>query len=234
MSSPYPHLFRPLDLGFTQLKNRIMMGSMHLGLEEYPGGFERMAAFYAQRAKGGVSMIVTGGIGPNQEGAVHAHAATLEDEKQLPQHQVITNAVHDAGGKICMQILHTGRYAYTDKLIAPSAIRAPINRFTPRAISSEEVWQQIDDFVNCASLAQQAGYDGVEVMASEGYFLNQFIAQHTNHREDEWGGSFENRIRLPLEVVRRIREKVGNEFIIIFRLSMLDMIEHGSNMEEIV
>ncbi|MGB0847819.1 MAG: FAD-dependent oxidoreductase [Thiolinea sp.] len=234
MSSPYPHLFRPLDLGFTQLKNRIMMGSMHLGLEEYPGGFERMAAFYAQRAKGGVSMIVTGGIGPNQEGAVHAHAATLEDEKQLPQHQVITNAVHDAGGKICMQILHTGRYAYTDKLIAPSAIRAPINRFTPRAISSEEVWQQIDDFVNCASLAQQAGYDGVEVMASEGYFLNQFIAQHTNHRQDEWGGSFENRIRLPLEVVRRIREKVGNEFIIIFRLSMLDMIEHGSNMEEIV
>ncbi len=234
MPSPYPHLFRPLDLGFTQLKNRVMMGSMHLGLEEYPGGFERMAAFYAQRAKGGVSMIVTGGIGPNGEGAVHEHAATLEHEKQLPQHQIVTEAVHSAGGKICMQILHTGRYAYTDKLIAPSAIRAPINRFTPRAISSEEVWQQIDDFVNCAALAQQAGYDGVEVMASEGYFLNQFIAKHTNHREDEWGGSFENRIKLPIEVVRRIREKVGEKFIIIFRLSMLDMIEHGSSMEEIV
>ena len=210
------------------------MGSMHLGLEEMPGGFARMAAFYAERARGGVSMIVTGGIGPNKEGAVHASAATLTDVSQIPEHQLITQAVHDAGGKICMQILHTGRYAFNDKLVAPSAIKAPINPFTPRAISSEEVQQQIDDFVQCAALAQQAGYDGVEVMASEGYFLNQFIVTHTNKRDDQWGGAYQNRIRMPVEVVRQIREHVGEHFIIIFRLSMLDMIDAGSNFEEIV
>ncbi|MEZ5538066.1 MAG: NADPH-dependent 2,4-dienoyl-CoA reductase [Thiolinea sp.] len=230
----YPHLFQPLDLGFTTLKNRVLMGSMHLGLEEKPDGFERMAHFYAERSRGGVALIVTGGIAPNQAGVVFPGAAVLNDAAQLPQHRLVTNAVHEAGGKICMQILHTGRYAYSPKLIAPSPIRAPINQFTPREVSSEEIEQQIDDFVHCAELAKQAGYDGVEVMASEGYFLNQFIVRHTNHREDEWGGSYANRIRLPVEIVRRIREQVGREFIIIFRLSMLDMVETGSTLDEII
>ncbi|CAA6813248.1 MAG: 2,4-dienoyl-CoA reductase [NADPH] (EC [uncultured Thiotrichaceae bacterium] len=230
----YPNLLQPLELGFTTLKNRVLMGSMHLGLEEMPGGFERMAAFYAERARGGVALMVTGGIGPNQEGAVHANASILDDENQLPGHRLVTKAVHEAGSKICMQILHTGRYAYNDKLIAPSAIKAPINPFTPHAISAEEIEQQIVDFVECAALAQQAGYDGVEVMASEGYFLNQFIVAQTNHRDDEWGGSLENRIRLPVDIVRRIRERVGQEFIIIFRLSMLDMVEQGSTLDEII
>lgn len=233
-SMEYPHIFRPLDLGFTTLKNRVLMGSMHLGLEELPSGFERMAAFYAERVRGGVALIVTGGIGPNKEGAVHASAATLMEESQLPDHQLITEAVHVDGGKICMQILHTGRYAFNDKLIAPSALKAPINPYTPRAISAEEVQQQIDDFVNCAALAQRAGYDGVEIMASEGYFLNQFIVPHTNQRDDEWGGEYSNRMRLPVEVVRRVREKVGKKFIIIFRLSMLDLIEAGSTYEEVI
>ncbi len=230
----YPHIFRPMDLGFTTLKNRVLMGSMHLGLEELPGGFERMAVFYAERARGGVALIVTGGIGPNKEGAVHASAATLMEESQLPNHQLVTKAVHDEGGKICMQILHTGRYAFNDKLIAPSALKSPINPFTPRAVTTEEVQQQIDDFVNCAALAQQAGYDGVEVMASEGYFLNQFIVSQTNQRDDEWGGEYLHRMRLPVEIVRRVRERVGEEFIIIFRLSMLDLIESGSTYDEVV
>ena len=230
----YPALMQPLDLGFTTLKNRVLMGSMHLGLEEQKGGFERMAAFYAERAAGGVAMIVTGGIGPNPEGAVHAHAAALTKPEEVAKHQIVTQAVHDAGGKICMQILHTGRYAYNDKLVAPSAIKAPINMFTPRALTDAEIGEQIDDFVNCAALAQEAGYDGVEIMASEGYFLNQFIVRHTNHRDDEWGGSYENRIKLPIEVVRRVREKVGEQFIIIFRLSMLDLVEDGSSTEEII
>ena len=230
----YPQLMQPLDLGFTTLKNRVLMGSMHLGLEEQKGGFERMAAFYAERARGGVSLIVTGGIGPNSEGAVHAYAATLQDEAHVPKHKIVTDAVHEAGGKICMQILHTGRYAYNDKLVAPSAVQAPINMFKPRALTSEEIELQIKDFINCAALAQQAGYDGVEIMASEGYFLNQFIVKHTNHRDDEWGGSYENRIRLPVDIVRRVREEVGAEFIIIFRLSMLDLVEGGSSTEEII
>ena len=233
-SANYPRLMQPLDLGFTTLKNRVLMGSMHLGLEELEGGFERMAAFYAERARGGVAMIVTGGIGPNQEGAVHAHAAALTSDEQVAKHQIVTDAVHEAGSKICMQILHTGRYAYNDKLVAPSAIKAPINMFTPRALTEEEIEEQIEDFINCAALAQKAGYDGVEIMASEGYFLNQFIVKHTNHREDEWGGSYENRIKLPIEVVTRVREKVGEKFIIIFRLSMLDLVEDGSSSDEIV
>ncbi len=230
----YPYIFRPLDLGFTTLKNRVLMGSMHLGLEELPGGFEKMAVFYAERARGGVALIVTGGISPNKEGAAHASAATLMDESQLPNHQLVTKAVHDEGGKICMQILHTGRYAFNDKLIAPSAIKSPINPFTPRAVTAEEVQQQINDFVNCAALAQKAGYDGVEVMASEGYFLNQFIVSQTNQRDDEWGGEYSHRMRLPVEIVCRIREKVGDEFIIIFRLSMLDLVEAGSTHNEVV
>ena len=230
----YPHLFTPLDLGFTTLKNRVLMGSMHLGLEEMPDGFERMAAFYAERARANVALIVTGGIGPNPEGAVHAHAAILNKPEQVPQHQIITQAVHAADSKICLQILHTGRYAYNPKLVAPSALQAPINRFVPHELTGAEIEQQIADFVNCAALAQQANYDGVEIMGSEGYFLNEFIAKRTNQRSDEWGGSYENRIRFPIEVVRHVREKVGTNFIIIFRLSMLDLVEQGSTLEEII
>lgn len=230
----YPQLFTPLDLGFTTLKNRVLMGSMHLGLEELPDGFERMAAFYAERARANVALIVTGGIGPNPEGAIQAHAAVLNKPEQVAQHQIITQAVHHEGSKICLQILHTGRYAYNPKLVAPSALQAPINRFVPHALTSAEIEQQIQDFVHCAALAQQANYDGVEIMGSEGYFLNEFIAKRTNHRTDEWGGTYENRIRFPIEVVRRVREKVGNHFIIIFRLSMLDLVEQGSTLEEII
>ncbi|WP_298609512.1 FAD-dependent oxidoreductase [uncultured Thiothrix sp.] len=230
----YPHLFTPLDLGFTTLKNRVLMGSMHLGLEELPDGFERMAAFYAERARANVALMVTGGIGPNPEGAIQAHAAVLNKPEQVAQHQIITQAVHNEGSKICLQILHTGRYAYNPKLVAPSAIQAPINRFVPHELTGAEIEQQIQDFVNCAALAQQADYDGVEIMGSEGYFLNEFIAKRTNHRSDEWGGAYKNRIRFPIEVVRRVREKVGTHFIIIFRLSMLDLVEQGSTLEEII
>lgn len=230
----YPQLFTPLDLGFTTLKNRVLMGSMHLGLEELPDGFERMAAFYAERARANVALIVTGGIGPNPEGAIQAHAAVLNKPEQVAQHQIITQAVHKEDSKICLQILHTGRYAYNPKLVAPSALQAPINRFVPHELTSAEIEQQIQDFVQCATLAQQADYDGVEIMGSEGYFLNEFIAKRTNHRTDEWGGAYENRIRFPIEVVRRVREKVGTNFIIIFRLSMLDLVEQGSTLEEII
>ena len=230
----YPHLLQPLDLGFTTLKNRVLMGSMHLGLEEAPQGFERMAAFYAERARGGVALIVTGGIGPNKEGAVHAHAAQMATAEDAEKHKIVTEAVHAEGGKICMQILHTGRYAYNPKPVAPSAIQAPINPFPPKELSEEEIEQQIADFVRCAALAKKAGYDGVEIMGSEGYLLNQFIAARTNHREDEWGGAYEQRIRFPLEIVRRVREAVGVDFIIIYRLSMLDLVEGGSSYEEII
>ena len=233
-NSHYPTLMQPLDLGFTTLKNRVLMGSMHLGLEEQKGGFERMAVFYAERARGGVSLIVTGGISPNDQGPVHGHAAKFNSPEQIPQHKLVTDAVHEAGSKICMQILHTGRYGYHPNTVAPSAIQAPINMFTPHALTDEEIEQQITDFVNCAALAQEAGYDGVEVMASEGYLLNQFIATRTNHREDDWGGDYENRIRFPLAIVQRIRERVGKEFIIIFRLSMLDLVEGGSSTPEII
>tara|TARA_B100001105_G_scaffold63340_1_gene49315 strand:- start:2818 stop:4794 length:1977 start_codon:yes stop_codon:yes gene_type:complete len=210
------------------------MGSMHTGLEEVKNGFERLAAFYAERARGGVGLIVTGGIGPNTEGAVFQHAAKMNTEEESDKHKVITKAVHDEGGKICMQILHAGRYAYSPELVAPSAIQAPINPFKPRELDEAGIQKQIDDYVNCAALAQRAGYDGVEIMGSEGYFINQFIVAHTNHRTDQWGGSYENRIRLPLEIVRRVRERVGENFIIVYRLSMLDLIEDGSTWEEVV
>jgi 2,4-dienoyl-CoA reductase (NADPH2) len=232
--SAFPHLLAPLDLGFTTLRNRTLMGSMHTGLEEMPNGFERMAAFFAERARGGVGLIVTGGVGPNEEGSVRAGAAKLSTREEAEEHKVVTQAVHEAGGKICMQILHAGRYAYSPKLVAPSAIQAPINPFTPRALDEEGIEKQIRDFVNCASLAQLAGYDGVEVMGSEGYFINQFLVAHTNHRTDRWGGSYENRMRLPVEIVRRVREAVGPSFIIIYRLSMLDLIEGGSTWDEVV
>jgi len=230
----YPHLLAPLDLGFTTLKNRVLMGSMHLGLEEAPDGFERMAEFYAERARGGVAMIVTGGIGPNKEGAVHAHAAQMKTADDIANHRIVTDAVHRADGKICMQILHTGRYAFNDKLIAPSAIKAPINPFPPHEVTECEIEQQIEDFVSCAGMAKEAGYDGVEVMGSEGYFINQFIAKRTNHRSDSWGGDYDNRIRFAIEVVQQIRQRVGEEFIIIYRLSMLDLVKGGSSYDEIV
>ncbi len=230
----YPHLMAPLDLGFTTLRNRSLMGSMHTGLEEQPGGFERMAAYFAERAKGGVGLMVTGGIAPNDEGGVYSGAAKLSTAEEAEKHQVVTRAVHDAGGKICLQILHAGRYAYSPRQVAPSAIQAPINPFTPKALDEAGIEKQISDFVTCATLSQSAGYDGVEIMGSEGYFINQFLAAQTNHRTDRWGGSYENRMRLPIEIVRRVREAVGPNFIIIYRLSMLDLVAGGSVWEEIV
>lgn len=232
--SDYPHLLAPLDLGFTTLKNRVLMGSMHVGLEEAPGGYERMAAFYAERAKGGVGLIVTGGISPNDAGLTFAGGNKLDTLQEAEKHKVVTQAVHDAGGKIALQILHTGRYSYQPDIVAPSAIQAPINPSKPHALTSAEVQQTIADFVNCAKLAQYAGYDGVEIMGSEGYLINEFIAARTNHRDDEWGGSYENRIRFPIEIVKRTRAEVGENFIIIYRLSMLDLVEGGSSFEEVV
>jgi len=232
--SAYPHLLKPLDLGFTTLKNRVLMGSMHVGLEEAPQGYERMAAFYAERAKGDVGLIVTGGISPNDAGLTFAHASKLDSIAEADKHKVITQAVHEAGGKIAMQILHTGRYSYQPEIVAPSAFQAPINPIKPKALTSAEVQQTIDDFANCAKLAQYAGYDGVEIMGSEGYLINEFIAARTNHRDDEWGGSYENRIRFPIEIVKRTRALVGENFIIIYRLSMLDLVEGGSTLEEVI
>ncbi|SHN09571.1 NADPH-dependent 2,4-dienoyl-CoA reductase [Phytopseudomonas punonensis] len=230
----YPHLLAPLDLGFVTLKNRTLMGSMHTGLEEKPGGFERMAAYFAERARGGVGLMVTGGIAPNEEGGVYAGAAKLSTPAEADKHRIVTDAVHAADGLICMQILHAGRYAYSPKQVAPSAIQAPINPFKPQELDEAGIEKQIADFVNCSVLAQQAGYDGVEIMGSEGYFINQFLVAHTNQRTDRWGGSYANRMRLPVEIVRRVREAVGSDFIIIYRLSMLDLVEGGSSWDEIV
>ncbi len=232
--SNYPHLLAPLDLGFTTLKNRVLMGSMHVGLEEVEGGYDRMAAFYAERAAGGVGLIVTGGISPNDHGVTFFGGSKLDTLEEAEKHKVITQAVHDAGGKIALQILHTGRYSYQPENVAPSAIQAPINPTKPHALTSAEVQQTIADFANCAKLSQIAGYDGVEIMGSEGYLINEFIAARTNHRDDEWGGSYENRIRFPIEIVRRTRELVGENFIIIYRLSMLDLVEGGSTLEEVI
>lgn len=230
----YPHLLEPLDLGFTTLRNRTLMGSMHLGLEERPNGFERLAAFYAERARGGAGLIVTGGIGPNVEGSVGPGAAKMTTEAESDEHKVITKAVHEAEGTICMQILHAGRYSYHPQLVAPSAVQAPINPFTPNELDDAGIEKQIEDYVTASALAQRAGYDGVEIMGSEGYFINQFIVSRTNKRTDRWGGSYENRIRLPLEIVRRVRDRVGPNFIIIYRLSMLDLVEEGSTWDEVV
>ncbi len=232
--SHFPLLNSPLDLGFTTLKNRVLMGSMHVGLEEAPNGFNRMAAFYAERAAGGVGLIVTGGIAPNSRAAPWPGGSKMTTEEEADHHKVVTKAVHDNGGKIAMQILHFGRYAYSSELVGPSAIKAPINPFVPHPLSGEEVEQTIEDFVNAARLAQYAGYDGVEIMGSEGYLINEFIAARTNQRDDEWGGSYENRIRFPVEIVRRVREKVGTNFIIIYRLSMLDLVEGGSTLDEVI
>lgn len=233
-TTPFPHLFSPLELGFTTLKNRILMGSMHTGLEEAKNGFEKMARFYRERAAGEVGLIVTGGIAPNRAGWVAPFSARMSTDKHVQKHQLITKAVHEAGGKIVMQILHAGRYGYHPFIVAPSKIKSPITPFTPRALSLRGVEATINDFVNSAYLARQAGYDGVEVMGSEGYLINQFLVAKTNHRTDKWGGAYENRMQFPIEIVRRIREKVGSDFIIIYRLSMLDLVDKGSTFEEVV
>ncbi|MFN3913360.1 MAG: NADPH-dependent 2,4-dienoyl-CoA reductase [Aquabacterium sp.] len=232
--SAYPHLLQPLDLGFTTLRNRVLMGSMHVGLEEAPNGFERMAAFYAERARGGVALMVTGGIAPNDAGRPYPGGARMATEEEAAQHKVVTDAVHAAGGKIAMQILHFGRYAYHPGLVGPSPIKAPIAPMPPRELTTDEVWQTVEDYAHCAAMAQKAGYDGVEIMGSEGYLINEFIAARTNQRTDEWGGSYENRMRFPVEIVKRVRERVGPNFIIIYRLSMLDLVEGGSSFEEVV
>ena len=233
MHSQYPHLLSPLDLGFTTLKNRVLMGSMHTGLEEHKDGFERMAAYFAERAKGGVGLIVTGGIAPNRAGWTKPFAAKLSTKKEALKHRQITQAVHQEGGKICMQILHTGRYGYHPLAVAPSAIKAPISPFKPWKLTEGGIKRTIAAFANTAKLAQDAGYDGVEVMGSEGYLINQFIVSKTNKRKDKWGGDYENRIQFPIEIVKRVREAVGKDFIIIYRLSMLDLVHDGSSWEEV-
>nr|WP_155602077.1 NADPH-dependent 2,4-dienoyl-CoA reductase [Aeromonas salmonicida] len=227
-------MLTPLDLGFTQLKNRVLMGSMHTGLEEEKGGFDKLAAFYAERARGGVGLIVTGGIAPNLRGRLVPHGSQLSFPWQVAKHKKVTQAVHQEGGKIALQILHAGRYAYHPFSLAPSALKAPISPFKPRAMSERQIRGTIRDFASTAQLARAAGYDGVEVMGSEGYLINQFICERTNKRTDGWGGSNENRMRFPVEIVRAIRERVGTDFIIIFRLSMLDLVEQGSTLEEVV
>jgi 2,4-dienoyl-CoA reductase (NADPH2) len=230
----YPKLFAPLDLGFTILPNRILMGSMHTGLEEDRNGFAKMAAYYAARARGGVGLIVTGGVAPDRSGCLNQGAMALVRASQTAKHRRITDAVHATEGRICMQILHAGRYGAHEKCVAPSAIRAPINRFRPKELSARGVRQIIDDYIRCARLAREAGYDGVEVMGSEGYLINQFIAAKTNIRTDRWGGSYENRIAFPLAIVEGIRREVGENFILIYRLSMLDLVKGGSTWDEIV
>ncbi|MET9793454.1 NADPH-dependent 2,4-dienoyl-CoA reductase [Streptomyces canus] len=232
--SPYPHLLSPLDLGFTTLPNRVLMGSMHLSLEEAEHGFERMAAFYAERARGGVGLIVTGGIAPDDRGRAFPRSAKLTTEAEAEQHALVTEAVHREGGRIAMQILHTGRYAYHPDLVAPSALQAPISRYVPHVLTDDEIEETIEAFVRAAALARTAGYDGVEIMGSEGYLINEFIAPATNHRTDRWGGTYENRVRFPLEIVRRVRERVGPDFILIYRLSMLDLVPDGSTLDEVV
>ena len=229
----YGHLFAPLDLGFTRLANRIVMGSMHTGLEDHARDFPKLAAYFAARARGGAGLLVSGGIAPNRAGWGKPFAGKLTTAREVDRHRLVTDAVHAEGGRICMQILHTGRYGYHPLLVAPSALRAPINRFKPRALSSDGVRDQIADFVRCASLAREAGYDGVEIMGSEGYFINEFLAPRTNKRSDEWGGPLENRARLALEIVRQTRAAVGRDFIIIFRISGLDLVEDGGTGAEV-
>ncbi|ORT49434.1 2,4-dienoyl-CoA reductase [Vibrio sp. qd031] len=230
----YPHLLEPLDLGFTQLRNRVLMGSMHTGLEEHKEGLGKLAAFYAERARGGVGLIVTGGFSPNLRGRLHPLSAEFSKPKHAKAHQVVTEMVHDNGGKICLQLLHAGRYAMHPFAQSASSMKAPISRFAPSEMSDKQIKKTIDAFANSAQLAQLAGYDGVEIMGSEGYLINQFICQRTNKRYDEWGGTYKKRIRLALEVVKSVRKAAGKEFIIIFRLSMLDLVEEGSTLDEVI
>jgi 2,4-dienoyl-CoA reductase (NADPH2) len=231
---PFPHLLAPLDLGFTTLPNRVLMGSMHTGLEDRAEDFPKLAAYFAERARGAVGLMVTGGISPNAAGWTKPFAGTLSGRRHLARHRLVTGAVHAERGRICLQILHTGRYAYHPLAVAPSRLKAPISPFTPRELSAGGVERQVAAFVRCAVLAREAGYDGVEIMGSEGYFINQFLAARTNRRGDRWGGSWENRMRLPLEILGRTRAAVGPDFIVIFRLSMLDLVEGGSSWSEVV
>ncbi len=232
--SQYPHLLEPLDLGFTTLKNRVIMGSMHTGLEDRPWHFKQLAEYFAERARGGVGLMITGGFAPNRRGELLPLGSRLSSALQVAQHKKVTSAVHEAGGKIALQILHAGRYGYTPYNVAPSAIKSPITPFKPKELSTKAVWKTIKQYGRSARLAQKAGYDGVEIMGSEGYFITQFLNERTNRRTDEFGGSYENRMRLPLEIVKRMRKEVGDEFIIVFRLSMLDLVEGGSSMEQVI
>ncbi|MFZ2509351.1 MAG: NADPH-dependent 2,4-dienoyl-CoA reductase [Steroidobacteraceae bacterium] len=231
---PFPHLLAPLDLGFTTLPNRVLMGSMHTGLEDRRRDYPKLAAYFRERARGGAGLIVTGGIAPNAAGWTKPFAGTLSGRRHLARHRLVTDAVHGEGGRICMQILHTGRYAYHPLAVAPSRLKAPISKFMPRELSDRGIQGQIADFVRCASLAREAGYDGVEIMGSEGYFINQFLVARTNHRTDRWGGNWVNRMRLPVEIVAGTRRAVGPAFIIIYRLSMLDLVEGGGSWPEVV
>ena len=230
----YPHLLAPLDLGFTTLPNRVLMGSMHTGLEDRAASYPKLAAYLAERAAGGAGLIVTGGIAPNIAGWVAPFAGKLSARREVPRHRLVTNAVHEAGGRVCMQILHAGRYAYHPLSVAPSPLKSPITPFKPRGLSARGVEAQIRAFARCAALAREAGYDGVEIMGSEGYLINEFIAARTNRRDDAWGGDFERRSRFPVEIVRRVREAVGPDFIIIYRLSALDLVEGGSTWDEVI
>ncbi|HEX5658633.1 MAG TPA: NADPH-dependent 2,4-dienoyl-CoA reductase [Polyangiales bacterium] len=230
----FPHLLAPLDLGFTTLRNRVVMGSMHTGLEDKKRDFPKLAAYFAERARGGVGLIVTGGFNPNWEGWFYPFAGALTSRSELAQHRLVTNAVHEAGGKICMQVLHAGRYSYHPLSVSASRIKAPINPFKPRALSERGIERTIEAFVRASALAQDAGYDGVEIMGSEGYFINQFTCARVNERKDRWGGSIENRIRLPVEIIRRTRDKVGERFIVMYRLSVLDLVEGGNTWDEVV
>lgn len=234
LSEKYPHLFAPMDLGFTTLPNRVIMGSMHVGLEEMPGGFERMAAFYAERARGGVGLMVTGGISPNDAGRPMRGGAKISTPEEAAKHRIVTTAVHEEGGKIALQLLHFGRYSSHQELVAPSAVQAPISPLKPHPLSEDEVESTIEDFAVAARLAQSAGYDGVEIMGSEGYLINEFVASRTNQRTDKWGGSYQNRMRFPVEIVKRVRESVGENFIVIYRLSMLDLVDGGSTLAEVI
>ncbi|GHA07513.1 2,4-dienoyl-CoA reductase [Arenicella chitinivorans] len=234
MSNPYPNLFSPLDLGFTTLKNRAIMGSMHTGLEDRAKDFPKLAAYFRERAKGGVGLMVTGGFAPNVQGWLSPFGSKLSKPSEVKRHRQVTDAVHEEGGKICLQILHAGRYGYSPLCVSASNLKSPISPFKPRALSTKGVYNTIKDYATSAYLAQQAGYDGVEIMGSEGYFINQFLVTRTNKRTDEWGGTYENRMRLPVEIVKAVRERVGSNFIIIYRLSMLDLVEQGSTWNEVV
>jgi 2,4-dienoyl-CoA reductase (NADPH2) len=233
-TSPYPHLLQPLDLGFTTLKNRVLMGSMHTGLEDREKDFDKLTAYFVERAKGGVALMVTGGFSPNLEGWFYPFASKLTSRLELPRHKKLTHAVHEAGGKIAMQILHAGRYSYHPLSVSASAVKSPINPFKPRALTEWGILRQIRGFARAAKLAQQAGYDGVEIMGSEGYFINQFTCPRSNRRTDAWGGSVENRTRLPVEIIKAVREQVGPNFIVIYRLSMLDLVEGGNTWDDII
>jgi 2,4-dienoyl-CoA reductase (NADPH2) len=230
----YPHLLAPLDLGFTTLKNRVLMGSMHTGLEDKTDDIPKLAAYFAERARGDVALMVTGGYAPNIEGWLSPFGSRMATSSLAKKHRVITDAVHQEGGKIALQILHAGRYGYSPLSVAPSRLKSPITPTTPRELSARGIERQIKAFIRASVLAREAGYDGVEIMGSEGYFINEFLVSYTNRRTDEWGGSYENRMRLPLEIVRRVREAVGRDFIIIFRLSMIDLIPGGSTWDEVV